>query len=138
MKAYVNIDETGRIYCTVYEEQYRQPEDIEFEFPDDFDFSVQYEYRIVDGELVHDPLPDPPEMQIAQLKTQLASTDYAVIKVYEAMVTGDELPEEEASRYAEMIVQRREWRSQINELEASLEEGGDADGGTDEVGSDPA
>ena len=77
-------------------------------------------------------------MQIAQLKQQLAATDYAVIKVYEAMVTGDELPEEEASRYADMIVQRREWRSQINDLEASLEEGGDADGGTDEVGSDPA
>lgn len=137
MKAFVTTDGDGRITCTTYKEQYRQPEDIEFEFPDDFDFNTQYEYRIVDGELIHDPLPDPPEMQIARLKNKLAETDYAVIKVYEAMVIGEALPDEDAARYSEMISQRQEWRSQINELEASLG-GGEADGGTDEMGSDSA
>lgn len=59
--------------------------------------------------------------QIAELKGNLASTDYTVIKVYEAMVTGDALPDDEAERYAEIITQRREWRSQINQLEAEAE-----------------
>lgn len=119
---YVSTDETGRIGATTEYEQFAIGMD-EFEFPEDFDFSLQNEYRIVDGELVHDPLPEPPELQIANLKSQLAETDYAVIKVYESMVTGDALPEEDASRYAEIISQRQQWRAQINELESSLEGG---------------
>ena len=40
------------------------------------------------------------------------------------MVTGEALPDEDAERYAEVIEQRKAWRIQINELEASSE-GGD-------------
>lgn len=123
MITYISTDENGYITCTVTDEQYRQPNDFQFTFPDDFDFSKQHEYRIVNGELIHDPPPEPIDIQIGRLKSSLAQTDYAVIKVYEAMVTGDELPEEDAQRYAEIIAQRKEWRSKINELEASAEGG---------------
>lgn len=47
--------------------------------------------------------------QIAQLKRQLADTDYAVIKISEGAATPDE--------YAEVIAQRQEWRAEINQLE---------------------
>lgn len=62
--------------------------------------------------------------QISILKASLSATDYAVIKVYEAMVTGDALPDDEAERYAEVITQRRQWRSQINELEQEVNQNG--------------
>lgn len=120
MTYFVQTDEDGRITATTDQLEYAGTEMFGFTFPDDFDFFKQDEYRIVDGELIHDPRPDPPEYQIAVLKQQLADTDYTVIKVYEAMVTGDALPDDEAERYAEVITQRRQWRSQINELEASL------------------
>lgn len=123
MLAYVSVSDDGRINCTTRSEEYRDPGDFEFTFPDDFNFLKQYEYRIVNGELIHDPPPEPIDIQIDRLKSSLAQTDYAVIKVYEAMVTGDELPEEDAQRYAEIIAQRKEWRSKINELEASAEGG---------------
>lgn len=136
MKQWVKTDEDGRIYITC-DEKYAEEDYIEFDFPEDFSFIKQNDYRIVDGELIYDPLPEPPEIQIQSYKAKLASSDYAVIKVYEAMVTGESLPEEEASRYSDLIIQRREWRQKINELEASLK-GGEADGGTDQVGTDPA
>lgn len=54
---YVLIDEvTDRICATTDRMEYSDGM-IEFDFPEDFDFSIQDEYRIVDGELIHDPLP---------------------------------------------------------------------------------
>ena len=49
------------------------------------------------------------EIRISELKKLLASTDYAVIKIFEGAATHDE--------YAEVIAQRAEWRKEINELE---------------------
>ena len=123
MTHFVQTDETGRILVTTPHAEFAGPEMFEFEFPDDFDFSQQNAYRIVDGELVNDPLPEPVGNQIAALKTKLAETDYVVTKVSEAMVVGEALSDEEAERYSEIITQRREWRAQINDLEASLEGG---------------
>lgn len=54
---YVLLDEeTGRICATTDREEYSDGM-IEFDFPEDFDFSVQDEYRIEDGKLIYDPLP---------------------------------------------------------------------------------
>ena len=50
--------------------------------------------------------------EIAELKAKLSASDYAVIKIAE----GAAQPEE----YAELISQRQEWRTRINELEAAL------------------
>ena len=60
---YYSADETGRIGATTDREDFAQgmrP----FDFPDGFDFARQSEYRIVCGELIHDPLP-PSEEAIA-------------------------------------------------------------------------
>lgn len=124
MTQFVHTDENGRINATTPYIEYAGSDMFAFTFPDDFDFSTQNEYRIVEGELVHDPLPEPVDLQISELKQKLYDTDYAVIKVYESMVTGEALPDEDAERYAEIIEQRKAWRVQINELEASSE-GGD-------------
>ncbi len=50
--------------------------------------------------------------EISELKSKLAASDYAVIKIAEGAAT----PEE----YADLISQRQQWRARINELEASL------------------
>ena len=65
---YVSLDEDGRIYATTEFEEYAEGME-EFTFPDDFDFNNQNEYRIVDGELVHDPLP-PSDEEIAAEETR--------------------------------------------------------------------
>lgn len=122
MKAYIGVDDTGRINASTTHEEFAIGM-TEFTFPDDFDFSLQNEYRVVSGELVHDPLPESPDGQIAELKQKLAETDYMVVKVYEAMITGEELPEDDTNRYSDAIIQRQQWRSQINELENSMEGG---------------
>ena len=57
---YVSLDENGRICASTSKEEYAEGM-TEFEFPDDFDYENQSDYRIVDGELIHDPLPMPDE-----------------------------------------------------------------------------
>lgn len=67
---YVMIDEDGRIgACTEFEEYAEGM--TEFDFPEGFDFSTQSEWRIVGGELVHDPLPpSEEEVEAATLARQ--------------------------------------------------------------------
>lgn len=60
---YVSLDETGRIGASTEFEEYAEGM-TEFTFPDDFDFNQQDEYRIQNGELIHDPKP-PSEEEIA-------------------------------------------------------------------------
>ena len=57
MTIYVCTDKDGRIQYTTDTAEYAGSDAIQFEFPKDFDFSTQVEYRIVDGELIHDPIP---------------------------------------------------------------------------------
>lgn len=52
---------------------------------------------------------------------QLSKTDYISAKIAESLVTGEQFPEEDATRYAEVIAQRKQWRAQINELDAKIE-----------------
>ena len=52
---YVSVDENGRICASTSKEEYAEGM-TEFEFPDDFDFSQQDSYRIVDKELIFDPV----------------------------------------------------------------------------------
>lgn len=118
---YVMTDDDGRICATTDVEEYADGMGT-FDFPDGFDFDSQSEYRIVDGELVHDPLPEPSEETVFKLKEQLRETDYVVIKMAEAQVTGAELPQEDSERYSSIIEQRAEWRKKINEIEKSLQQ----------------
>ena len=57
----------------------------------------------------------PRDVQIAQLKQNLADTDYIIIKKEEGAITPEEC--------ADIIAQRKAWRKRINELEAEIEKG---------------
>lgn len=59
-------------------------------------------------------LKDSAVKRIAELKSNLASTDYQAIKFAEGQLTEEE--------YAETKGQRQAWRVEINQLEKSLEE----------------
>lgn len=128
MRYFLSLDENGRIGCSTTEEKFAFEGMIEFEMPDDFNVADINNYRIVDGKLIYEKEEPRPERKIIDLKQKLFETDYTVIKVYEAKVTGIPLPDEEAERYADVIAQRREWRSEINQLEASLK-GSESDNG---------
>ena len=66
---FVSTDEEGRINATTDNIEYAGEDMSPFTFPDDFDFSKQNEYRIVDGELIHDPKP-PSEEELAAEETR--------------------------------------------------------------------
>lgn len=119
---YTQIDDSGRILVTTSYKEYTDDSYIEFTFPDDFDFSIQNEYRIVDGELVHDPLPVPADQRIAELKANLSETDYVVTKLAEMMLTGATISDEDSDRYSEIIANRQAWRDEINQLESGKED----------------
>lgn len=53
---YLMLDQNGRITATTNSKEYAEGM-IEFDLPEDFDYSHQEDYRIVDGELIEDPLP---------------------------------------------------------------------------------
>lgn len=53
---YVMLDENGRICATTDTKEYAEGM-IEFDLPEDFDYSHQEDYRIEGGELVKDPVP---------------------------------------------------------------------------------
>lgn len=63
------------------------------------------------------------QSQIDELKQNLIDTDYMVMKIMEYQIGGIEMPEEDAAKYADIMIQREEWRNKINELE----DGSDAD-----------
>lgn len=113
---YIATDENGRITASTEYEEYAGGMR-EFDLPEGFDFTRQYEYRVVDGELVHDPEPEPADVRIAQIKSKLAATDYVVLKMTEAATCGYSLSGDESERYAAIIEQRRAWREEINALE---------------------
>ena len=63
-------------------------------------------------------VPEPSEeeikqQRIAELKAELSSTDYKIIKCSECSLTGIDLPYD----IAELHAQRQAWRDEINELE---------------------
>lgn len=73
------------------------------------------DYKYIDNEFVYDPLPEVIDnsARIAELKQNLADTDYIVIKVAEGVATWDEYPE--------IKEQRQAWRDEINQLESEQE-----------------
>ena len=57
--------------------------------------------------------PEPPELEIKKLKTEIASTDYKIIKCYEYQLVGLNLPYDLEILHSE----RQVLRDRINELE---------------------
>lgn len=101
------------------------------DWPHDQVVSDQWEYgtyRKYSDEELEQILADRAEAErqreIAELKQQLTDTDYVVTKLSEFSVTGEELPDEDAERYAGVMEQRQKWRARINELEDQNESQG--------------
>lgn len=113
---YVKTDDTGRITATTQFEEYSEGMS-EFDFPEDFDFDSQSEWRIVNGELLHDPLPQSDESRIAELRANLASTDYVPIKAMDAALLRGSF--EISDDVREKLEQRKAWREEINAIEPS-------------------
>lgn len=70
MIAYVCLNEDKRIASSTVFEEYAEPDAIKFEFPEDFDFSKQNQYRIEDDELIFDPPSVSEEEKAAEERAQ--------------------------------------------------------------------
>lgn len=112
---YVLTDETGRITATAEKKEYLLSDAFEYEFPEDFNFAEIGEYVIKNGELERVESHEARQERIANLKANLAETDYVVIKIAEAKLEGRELDKD----YSGTISARKKWREEINELEES-------------------
>lgn len=66
---FVLTDENGRILATTNIQEYAEGMD-EFDFPDDFDFFDQSNWKIVDGDLEFDPLPVSEEEKARELERE--------------------------------------------------------------------
>ena len=55
---YVSLNQENRIGAITLKKEYLV-DCFEFNFPQDFDFDKQNEYKIIDNQLVHEPLPQP-------------------------------------------------------------------------------
>ena len=98
-------------------EQYLQPKKV---YCSDEVFESNYavaQQEAYNGEITVDDIPDSIEDQIAQLKAQLESTDYKIIKCSEAQLVGEEMPYDIVALHAE----RQAIRDQINILEGGAE-----------------
>lgn len=60
------------------------------------------------------------EIEITNLKNYLSETDYIITKLNEAKIEDDALFEELKTKYADVIVKRKEARERINALEQEL------------------
>ena len=81
VKVYASFDEEGRILATTPNSKFAEGMS-EFDFPDDFDFSIQDEYRIQNGELIHDPLPPSEEEIAAQTEFQRQSQLQVAVELF--------------------------------------------------------
>lgn len=92
---YTAVDEDGHIGATTSEKEYASDDMIEVDFPEDFDFSMQNEYRIVDGELVHDPLP-PSEEELEYERQQKLNEQIQLAVPMTVQLRSADIPDEQA------------------------------------------
>lgn len=122
MRCFVQVDEQGRIESTTEEAEYASEGMFEFDFPDGFDFGLQDDYRIVEGELIADTKPASVKQQIEELRIKLQSTDYIPTKLMDYQIMGLGLSDEDAEKYSDTMAKRQEWRSKIEELQTQIEQ----------------
>lgn len=92
---FVSVDETGRIGATTDQKEYASEDMFEFDFPDDFDFAKQNEYRIQNGELIHDPKP-PSEEEIAAEEERNRQQQIALAMPMMVQLNSASIPDEQA------------------------------------------
>ena len=107
-------DESGRLQSvTIYSLDTGKPT---LDLPEDFDLKNIRDYVVKNGALICEPYEPAPSAaeRIAALKRKLSETDYAVIKIAEGAATTVD--------YADLIAQRKIWRTEINDLEGQSDD----------------
>lgn len=110
----LNLADDNRILSVTYEQYAPEGAVLVDELPEG-DVS---DYLYQGDRYIYVPAPvaeESAEEQISELKAQLGSTDYKVIKCSEAQMAGEELPYDIAALHAE----RQALRDKINELESA-------------------
>ena len=104
----LNLSEDNRILSVTYDEYAPENQPRVETLPE----GNIVEYKFITGEFIHEPLPEVVDnsVRIAELKQNLADTDYIVIKIAEGVSTWDDYPN--------IKEQRQAWRNEINELES--------------------
>ena len=74
---YVQVNEEGRICVTTPEAEFASEDMFKFDFPDDFDFANQANYKIQNGELIEDP----PESTAEEIEMERAMQRNAQIQL---------------------------------------------------------
>ena len=103
---YVSFTEDGRIGATTEFKEYASDDMIEFDFPDDFDFNKQNEYRITDGKLVHDPKP-PSEEELAWKREAQRQEQVKLAMPMMVQLNSASIPDEQA---IEIPLLFKEWK----------------------------
>ncbi len=101
---FTETDDTGRINATTSHKEYAADSYFEFDFPEDFDFSNQREYRIVKGELIRDVAPP----SKSEIESQMAFTkEQQMRKAIELFVRTANLTDDQA---LELSLLHDEWK----------------------------
>ena len=82
MLYFVQTNDDGRIVACTGDQNFTDETYFEFNLPDDFNFSKQYEYRIQNGELIHDPLPPTEEEIAAETELQRQSQLQVAVELF--------------------------------------------------------
>ena len=112
MKYALNLAEDGRVLSATLEE-YAPSNAVLVDSIPEGDIT---NFRYVNGEYINEPseesILDVKRQRIYELKQNLASTDYNILKIVEGAATLTEM--------SDIISQRSKWRQEINELEKEL------------------
>lgn len=124
-KHYIRIDENNYV-IKAFSNAFEQPLDTDILIAETeerhfnlnlFAINSAPKYKWVDGQMVETTEEEQqewltahisPTTKIAELKSKLANTDYAIIKIAEGAATIED--------YADLIAQRQAWREEINQL----------------------
>lgn len=126
VKRFVQTDDTGRILASS-EDGNSIPNSIEFDFPDDFDFSKQDDYKIVDNGseeryLQLDVGKNTLESELNEPQSYLYGTDYITSKFVERFAQCTNMEEMLKTfqwfnkSYSKILDKRQQCRDDINDL----------------------
>lgn len=99
MILYVTTDEDGRICSTTDAEEYAGEGAQSVDFPEGFDFEAQCEWRVVDGQLVHEP-PQPTELELAAARESERTRQVAAAVPMLLSAVAETMDDEELSSVA--------------------------------------
>ena len=64
-------------------------------------------------------------VQLGDLEQKMSESNDTIMQIVEQQILGIEVMEADAQRYAEIIAQRMDWRSQIDEIKTKIRQDGD-------------